>query len=392
MHLYDLLDLDEMTELTAGGYVREQTHPFEPLAILSYSDKAQIEGQTFWEKYPSLWHCRGLIYNTDNGEIVARPFKKFWNYGQGAAPKIDLYQPVYTTDKLDGSLGIMYREPNGGELAIATRGSFTSDQALHATDVLRNWYCMTFAGPSTDPRTVYHPAEDETFLFEIIYPENRIVVDYHGADDLFLLGSVDLEDGTVYPPISAAIHLSWMGPRAQSLGYNTLSDALEAPPRDNAEGVVVSTMRGGPQLKIKQEDYVALHKIVTGLSERRVWQALMVGQTPAQICEPLPDEFHVWVLDVAGRMLRQHADKKTRLSIMYCNTMEYAFQSGLIGLHEDGWDVSREQRGAVARLFQEADKDAWALFALLDGRDISEKLWKQLEPVGDIRPHNGKAV
>lgn len=387
MHLYDLLDSGQLAELTSGGYVREQDHPTEPLAIITYSDKAQIEGQTFWEDYPTLWHCRGLIYNTDNGEIVARPFKKFWNYGQGAAPKLALDERVYTTDKVDGSLGILYREPLGGNLAIATRGSFTSKQAIHATDVLHNWYGMDLATRTHDPREGWHVANDETFLFEIVYPENRIVVNYHRIDDLFLLGSVDLDDGTVYRPAVAAIHLDWNGPRAESLGYNTLGEALAAPPRENREGIVVSTMYGGPQLKIKQEDYVVLHRIVTGLSERRVWQALMAGQTVDQINEPLPDEFHPWVEKVALKLVTEFNRRQSRMLDEYYNAMATARQAGWASRDEDGYhDVT--DRKSIALLFQESDQP-WALFALLDGRDIQEKLWKQLEPVGDVRPNGG---
>lgn len=393
MHLYDLLDLGEMTELTKYGFVREQSHPTEPLKILSYTDKAQIAGAALWEDYPSLWHCRGLIYNTDHGEIVAQPFKKFWNYGQGAAPKLDLDEPVYTTDKVDGSLGILYREPVGGNLAIATRGSFTSDQARHATDVLRNWYGYDlysspgFGKPPRDPRGDWHVVDDETFLFEIVYPGNRIVVNYHGIDDLFLLGSVDLEDGTVYRPSTAAVHLDWNGPRAESLGYNTLREALAAPPRENREGIVVSTMYGGPQLKIKQEDYVVLHRIVTGLSERRVWQALAAGQTVDQINEPLPDEFHPWVEKVALKLVTEFNRRQSRMLDEFYNAMATARQAGWASRDEDGYhDVY--DRKSIALLFQESD-DPWALFAQLDGRDITEKLWKQLEPVGDVRPNGG---
>lgn len=61
---------------------------------------------------------------------VLRPLPKFLNHDQPEAPVIALDEPVVVTDKADGSLGIIYPTPDGP--AVATRGSFASDQALHA--------------------------------------------------------------------------------------------------------------------------------------------------------------------------------------------------------------------------------------------------------------------
>ena len=50
--------------------------------------------------------------------------------------------------------------------------------------------------------------------------------------------------------------------------------------------------------KIKQDDYVALHRIVTGLSERTVWQHMTDGRPLAELLDGLPDELHTWTRDV----------------------------------------------------------------------------------------------
>ena len=70
--------------------------------------------------------CRGLIVDERDGGVVARPYRKFFNHDQPDAPPLDVTAPVTVTDKLDGSLGILYREPSGA-VAVATRGSFASD-------------------------------------------------------------------------------------------------------------------------------------------------------------------------------------------------------------------------------------------------------------------------
>ena len=127
--LDDLFDLEDLAQAIDGGYVRVQSHPDLPLRILNYTEKATYE--RVWN--PVTLTCRGLIVN-DSGKVVARPFRKFFNYGEPSAPALDLDAEVVVTDKCDGSLGILY--PLGdGRYGVATRGSFTSVQAQHATKV-----------------------------------------------------------------------------------------------------------------------------------------------------------------------------------------------------------------------------------------------------------------
>src|SRR5690606_23624256 len=96
-------------------------------------------------------------------------------------------------DKIDGSLGIQYRLPDGRQ-AIATRGSFTSDQALHATKRLRE------AGWDIMPHDFAF-----TWLWEIVYPGNRVVVDYGDRDELVYLGAVGIEHGEFLPPVTPSL-------------------------------------------------------------------------------------------------------------------------------------------------------------------------------------------
>jgi RNA ligase len=376
VHLYDLTPAFQLGWLTSNGYVREVEHPTEPLNLLNYTDRAMTKPELF-QHQPALNHTRGLIYNRDTGAIVARPFRKFWNYGQPQAPQIPLDASVIVTDKVDGSLGILYRRPSDGRYAIATRGSFTSPQALHGTEVLQERY----------PNFV--PMDDDTLLFEIVYPENRIVLDYGTEDNLFLLGAVEKQRGFVVAPEIAARYHGWEGPRAHTFAYRTLAEALAAPPRVGAEGMVVRHPRldGDDMVKIKQEDYLVLHRVVFGLSTRRVYEAILAGETLEQILEPLPDEFHEWTRAVYTELYAAFNKRFKDLTEAYRNAMSYAREAGIADRDEDGWYVDRTRRGALARLFQESD-DAWALFAQLDDHDITDRIWKDLRPAAGQTPSN----
>lgn len=101
----------------------------------------------------------GLICDLD-GEIIERPFEKFFNIEEHNHSLPDLKFEIY--EKLDGSLGILYFLE--GIPYIASRGSFDSPQAIKATSMLHGQY----------KNSVSKLNKDKTYLFEIIYPDNNI--------------------------------------------------------------------------------------------------------------------------------------------------------------------------------------------------------------------------
>src|SRR5688572_31513010 len=99
--IYDIMDAKDLVEMTKGGFVRVQTHPVYPYNIACYTKQAIFE--RVWNDVTV--NCRGLIYHQETGEIIARPYKKFFNYGEPSAPKFAPDDWVTVFDKADGSLG-----------------------------------------------------------------------------------------------------------------------------------------------------------------------------------------------------------------------------------------------------------------------------------------------
>lgn len=339
-HLFDVALLGKHVE---AGNVRRQEHPELPLAILNYTAQAQYSQA--WDEVTMA--CRGLIVD-DQGIVVARPFGKFFNHYEPHAARIPLDAAVSVTDKADGSLGILYPTPDGH--AVATRGSFTSEQAVHATEVWRERY--------EDQVPV---SAGVTWLFEIVFPANRIVLDYGDLDDLLLLGGVDIRTGRWVPATKTA----WPGHIVEALDHATLAAALAAPPRPNAEGLVVYHPASGD-------------RIITGLNARVVWEHLAANQPISDLLEPLPDEFHAWVFDVAYQLSTQVDAWRDEATDVFETV------STLLGL-TPGEPVDREDRKRFAtHAVQHPLK--WALFALLDGKDIEPGLWRQARPEGTWTP------
>lgn len=351
MLLGELLDVRSIYEEFAAGYIRMGNSPDGSAVILNYTEKAAFEGH--WNDV--TLSCRGLIFDAVTHEILARPFPKFFNYGQIGCPTLDLDSVAVVTDKMDGSLGILYINPVTGVPAIATRGSFISDQAIHATELWHRKY-SDFVIPM-----------GVTMLFEIVYPENRIVCDYGDMDDLVFLGSVEISSGESW---NADMTWDYPGPKAEVLGYMSVTEALALKPRKGKEGVVLQMLATGERVKIKQEDYITLHKIVTGLNARSVWQAMVDG-TIDELIAQVPDEFHEFVRGVEQDIIIEVDE--------LVNYAERRFSRIEALLPED----------ATKRDFAILAKDenySWALFNLWDGKPIRKEFLKRARPAHDYSP------
>jgi RNA ligase len=346
--LADVLDPVELATAVENGLVRKQSHPTLPYVIYNYTEAAQYSGA--WT--PVTLACRGLIVDSLSGAVLARPFPKFFNHDQPGAPALRADAPVLVTDKADGSLGILY----AGD-AVATRGSFASDQARHATDLLRTKYAG-FVAPA-----------GLTVLFEIIYPANRIVLDYRGLDDLVLLGAVDIATGRSFGPAAVP---SWPGPVVKSFAYATLAEALAAEPRPGREGLVVHFLDTDERVKIKYAEYVRLHRLVTGLTARTVWEVLVNGGDLDELTEPLPDEFHAWVKGVVAELTAEVEAQAVAVEAEFARIMADL---------PDGWGRREFAMQAVGSDLR------GALFLRLDGKDYRPGLWQQVRPAGDLTPH-----
>jgi RNA ligase len=353
--LADVLDPVELATAVENGLVRTQRHPSRPFVIYNYTEACQYTRA--WT--PVTLACRGLIVD-GSGTVAARPYPKFFNHTEADAPRLDASADVRVTDKADGSLGIVYHDGRG--YAVATRGSFASEQALHATELLRTRYAA------------FVPPAGLTVLVEIVYPGNRIVLDYRGMDDLILLGAVDIATGRTFGPEAVP---GWPGPVVESFAYTTLAEALAAPPRDGREGLVVHFTAADVRVKIKYEEYVRLHRLVTGLSARTVWEILVGGGDLDAMLEPLPDEFHSWATGVVKELTTEVEARAAAIETAY---------AAIVAALPDGWG-RKEFAAAAVR-----SEHRGALFLRLDGKDYRPSLWQQVRPEGDRTPHGTKVT
>lgn len=346
-YIDDLVDLNDLVTAVGDRLVAGTRHPTLPFTIYNYTPAAQYTRT--WT--PVTRTCRGLIVD-DDGVVHARPFPKFFNYGEDTLDRIPQSPPL-VFDKLDGSLGIIYPTPDGP--AVATRGSFTSDQAVWATEWLRQHH-PTFAQPA-----------GVTTLCEIVYPANRIVVDYGDWAGLSLLGAIDIATGA---DIDWWTIDWWDGERAEVHGELDIDAAHRLATSDRyarAEGVVLVWPRPDRpafRLKVKHPDYVRLHRIVTGLSTRSVWEALTLGQAD-ELITGVPDEFHPWLRDVIDDLTAAY----TAIANVAAAQLEQAKTAA-------GPDATR---GELAEHIKRTDYPG-ICFAMLDGKRYADRIWRMVKP------------
>lgn len=259
-----------------SGLLRSVISPCGRLVLFNYSDKCVYEGA--WDEF--TLSARGIVFEIASGALVARPFRKFFNLGEKFAPTLqeiktmeESGEPRLIIEKMDGSLGILFFYAN--EYHMITRGSFTSDQAIKGKELLKKYESLKWLNESI------------TYLFEIIYPDNRIVVNYHGQEKLVLLGAVLTESGL---PVSDHYYHDF--PVPEKYNYATIEEAIDLCPSltKDQEGFVVWWPLKDIRVKIKGEEYLRIHKIISETSPLSLWESMINGKVPTEYLMHIPEE------------------------------------------------------------------------------------------------------
>src|SRR5262245_40537095 len=115
------------------GLVIQQEHPAGGLVVLNYTRECQYAAA--WDEVTTA--CRGLMIDTRAWQVAAWPMPKFFNVNERPETQLEALprEGFHVFEKLDGSLAVLFRDADGP--AIASRGSFTSEQAVRGTGFLR---------------------------------------------------------------------------------------------------------------------------------------------------------------------------------------------------------------------------------------------------------------
>lgn len=274
----------------------------ENLVLMNYYPTAAFRKASDWKDIERV--SRGLVFEKGTGRLIARPFVKFFNYGELECDALIQDEDIRTVSyKEDGSMGICFFY--NGDWWVCTHGSLGSDQGQRGTEILRSYNTALLD-------------KNLTYLVEIVYPENRIVTDYGDMEALLLLEiyPLDAEHTVTKEQHENAYKVfSELSPYSDRFKFNQQNDFVkqiqeycETQDDFNFEGFVV-TLKNGRMVKFKTQAYLKVHRCRFDVSVARV-KDLMLNrpETLVQWKETLPNEFF------------EEVDKIVSDITEYCNT------------------------------------------------------------------------
>jgi RNA ligase len=352
------------------GLVSESLHKQFPLNIFTYSRKCVSSNA--WDGVTSK--CRGIIINRGTDEIVARPFEKFHNWGSTlAAPtsQLEISKPV-VMEKVDGFMCTLYTWEGVGY--IASKGSFTSIQAKWATVQYRKQEWLWPDG--------YTP------VFEGLCSDLRIVVDYGDRTGLVLLALINTETGEELQPDIVAQWARLNGIESAKQFDMSLLDALEGTLRksENAcgeEGYVLTWYQENAppfRLKVKFTEYLRLHRMVSGVSPKRIWEVLSTPEFRAELDEYILDStpwFSRFVKQWVDALNQEFVRLKTGAEEAYARVKETV----RIKVGQTPYaNMGEERRAWAAEFMRDENKEFTAiLFSMLDNKNTNQVIWKRVK-------------
>lgn len=240
------------------------------LELYNYTRLCQTEGR--WDLFTLV--ARGLVLDAVSGDVVATPFPKFFNLSEAEHALPD--EPFEVTEKLDGSLGICFF--HNARWQVATRGQLDSPQSRWATAYLHAHVNVRALTPGA------------TYLMEIIYRDNQVVIPYE-FEGLVLHGGY-AATGLELSRLQLEAIARDAGLRiAKMIAGKSMSDLQTAAALLDAkeEGYVVR-FASGLRLKLKGEAYCRVHRLVCRCTPLAVWEAMANGEDLDDIRRELPEE------------------------------------------------------------------------------------------------------
>ena len=329
-------DIKILEQYKKDGWLMSHTHKELPLIIWNYTQATQYEGK--WDEI--TLNCRGIVTDI-NGDVIAKGFSKFFNYEEKKTniPKIIEWTRIY--DKVDGSYIQLFNYK--GEWLVNSKGSFYSDHVGWAQEILKN-------------KSIENLNTTWTYCFELIHPDNRIVVDYKDKQDLIFLGAF-------YQGKEVELFNLKGFESAENKLISFNYEELKTLNNQNKEGFVVK-FSNGERCKIKFEDYIRLHRIMTDVSSYRVYEALRDKVDLNKWLEGVPDEFFDWIQMVASEILHNYTIVEDAIFLKYGKIVR-----NTVGFNDKEFALHIQHNKYRAYFFK-----------LRKNRSIDVAIWKEIKP------------
>lgn len=229
----------------------------EGLAIFNYVAFGGAETADFSD--PVVQEARGIIINTQTMEVVCWPFRKFGNYGEYYTDEID-WATARVQDKVDGSIIKLWWNEEKNSWQFSTNSMINADKSPCASLVTGTYGDLIRKAENYNDIPFAELDKDNTYIFELVSPENRVVIAYpetmlwHTGTRNRLTGEESDTDIGIRKPAEYPLH---------SIDECiAAAEALNDPGSEvKKEGfVVVDSFRH--RVKVKSPAYLGIHRLI----------------------------------------------------------------------------------------------------------------------------------
>lgn len=321
--------------------------------------------------------CRGIIFDSKTGDIIRRPFHKFFNVNEREETQdhvVDLSRPHAILEKLDGSMIAPFIVD--GKMIWGTKMGATDVAKPVEEFVARNPEYVRFAEEAI--------ANDWTPIFEWCSRKQRIVLDYF--DDQLVLTGLRYMNTGAYALHGNLVELgkAFSIPVVRAFEPQTDMKAFLEYVRDleDLEGFVVR-FDDGHMLKLKCHWYLQIHKAKEAiLQDRNIVELILddklddvKAHLPKEDCDRLTrfeSQFNLAVADIVYVLANElqwirddNIDRKT-FAIEHAGKYDQYMKALIFKnfeelSHEKYWaDVRNTIRNNLTKTVKyEAIRDAW---------------------------------
>jgi RNA ligase len=260
----------EKDSYTVVNYVRMGSDTFPPVIDRASAIRREL---------------RGLIFDTETGKVISRPYAKFFNYGERAdVTDFNITESHHFLEKLDGS---MIRP-------IPIRGHIRWGTKMGVTEVSMQAEVFVANNPQYQKAAEYMIGIGMTPIFEWCSRQQRIVVDYP-EDQLILTAVRSNFNGRYLSYTAISSFASFFDIPVVSCveshdASKTFEENIESVRKwEDREGIVIR-FDDGHMVKVKADTYISLHRAKSMLENERDVVGLIIDEKTDDLMPLLSDD------------------------------------------------------------------------------------------------------
>ena len=261
-----------------------------------------------------LREARGIIFDSKTGNIIRRPFFKFFNINEREETQLhnlDFSKEHWVDIKLDGSMIAVFAHEGNlvwGTKMVAPDFHDMVGKFVESSDVDYAGFCWKLINDGYTP------------IFEFMHPQKRIVIDY-GKPALTLLAIRNMITGefvSLNIPSVTKFNIPVVEQHSKITDPKSFMEYVHE--LKNAEGFVIR-WADGHRVKIKAHEYIQIHKAKEAILQDRNIVELILDEKLDDIKAHLPiedrdrldqfeDDFNKSVVGIVQTIVEAHVHLK----------------------------------------------------------------------------------